>query len=100
MSKEQVREAVDRATKKFVDEGMIVEAGWVGYQMLVVPAGASKTQVTETKKAFFAGAHHLFASIMSILGPGGEVTDKDLDRMTAVSEELEKFAKELVENGR
>lgn len=50
------------------------------------------------RKAFFAGAQHLYASIMSFLEPGQEPTEKDEKRMEAIDKELrdyyEQFKKE------
>ena len=45
--------------------------------------------------AFMAGSQHLFASIMSILDPGDEPTEKDLKRMDLIAAELEVFRKEM-----
>jgi len=47
------------------------------------------------RKAFFMGAQHLYASIMGILEPGAEPTDKDLDRMGLIHNELEAFRMEV-----
>lgn len=90
-----IRETVQNVTEKLTDAGKIIQGGWLGYRLCVMPQTASEIQVSETRKAFFAGAQHLFASIMSILDPGSEPTEKDLQRMTLIHTELEAFEKEL-----
>jgi hypothetical protein len=47
--------------------------------------------------AFFAGAQHLFASIMVIMDPGAEPTAADLARMSQIHEELERFVRDYEE---
>lgn len=87
---------VEQITKKFADEGRLIEGGWQVMQMLVLPPTAPAIQVTEMRKAFFGGAQHLFASIMTVLDPDdGEPTANDLRRMELIHEELQGFAEEL-----
>jgi hypothetical protein len=45
--------------------------------------------------AFMAGAQHLFSSIMTILDPEAEPTERDLKRMDLIDQELEAFRKEM-----
>ncbi len=77
------------------DQGKIIEAGWVIYLHKVVPASAGPVQINETRLAFFAGAQHLFASIMTILEPGAEPTEKDMQRMDHINNELRAFGASL-----
>jgi hypothetical protein len=79
-------------TKALTDQGKLIEANWIGYRALVVPRGAGPVQVEECRRAFFAGAQALFASIMTVLDPGAEPTETDLKRMDAISDELRAFA--------
>jgi hypothetical protein len=44
---------------------------------------------------FFAGAQHLFSSIVTILDPGEEPTDADIHKMDLIDRELQKFAREF-----
>jgi hypothetical protein len=44
---------------------------------------------------FFAGAQHLFGSIMGIMDPGEEPTDADLRRMDQIDVELKTFIAEF-----
>jgi hypothetical protein len=49
----------------------------------------------EFSTTFCAGAQHLFGSIMSVLEPGDEPTDKDLQRMDLIHKELDAFIKDF-----
>jgi hypothetical protein len=87
------KKLIDSLTKKLVDDGLLIEAGWVGLKLASIPETAPQVQIDEMRNAFFAGAHHLFSSIMSFLDDGREPTDNDLRRMTQVHEELDRFIK-------
>ena len=52
-------------------------------------------QLHEMRLAFFAGAQHLFASIMSVLDPGSEPTDADMERMSNIDTELRAFIQDF-----
>jgi hypothetical protein len=82
-------------SRRLVDEGKLIEAGWVSLQIAAIPADAPLVQLDEMRNAFFAGAQHLFASIMSILEPGDEPTDNDLKRLSLINTELEKFLEDF-----
>jgi hypothetical protein len=82
---------VDALTKRLVDEGKLVEAGWVAYEKLVMHPDAPQLQRDECRIAFFAGAQHLFSSVLSFLDPGTEPTLKDLKRMSQLDTELRTF---------
>ena len=95
LNKQRVREIADKLSKSLTDEGRIIEGGWVGFCLAVTPKGQTMPQIQhdEMRKAFFAGAQHLFASILNILDPGSEPTDRDLRRMDLIHSELEEFGK-------
>lgn len=95
--KTDMRRIVDEMTKAATDSGNLIEAGWLALKIQAIPATASDVQIHEMRKAFFAGAQHLYASIMSILDGGSEPTDKDLKRMELIDTELRQFVKELKE---
>lgn len=86
-------EAVQRATQHMVDQGKLIEAGWVGYRMMVLPRDAPDIQISECRLAFFAGAQHVFASMLAMLEPDEEVTDADLARVEMIDMELREFLK-------
>lgn len=87
---------VDKVTRGLMDEGKIIQAGWNGLEMLVVSKDAPPEQRREMRMAFFAGAQHLFSSIIAALEEGDEEpTEPDLRRMDLIHKELEQFAAEF-----
>lgn len=95
MDKAQKQKLVAEISRKLTDDGKLIEAGWASFKMLCVAEDASRLQIEETRVAFFAGAHHLFASVMSIMDEDREPTEKDLERMSLIAAELQRFGKEL-----
>lgn len=81
--------------RKLADDGKLIDAGWVGLRKVWLPADAPPEQVTELRKAFMAGAAHLFTSIMNVLDDDREPTEADLRRMDQIDKELEAFGKTL-----
>lgn len=84
-------EKVNALAKAAADKGLLIEAGWLGMVGHTYPNGTTPEQFDQLRAAFFAGAQHLFASIMGILDPGQEPTDADLSRMTLIQHELDAF---------
>jgi hypothetical protein len=89
------RAYLERLSRELVDKGKLIEAGWVSLRLAALSDNAPPVQLNEMRMAFFAGAQHLFASIMTILDPGSEPTDADMVRMDKISDELEKFGHEF-----
>lgn len=85
------RAYLERQLRELTDKGKIIEAGWISLRIAAVPLDASPVQLEEMRNAFFAGAHHLFNSIMTILEPDAEPTDKDMERMSLINDELTAF---------
>lgn len=94
MNQEQ-KKAYEALLAKLADEGRVIEAGWIAYRYAVLPPEASEIQIAETYKAFYAGAQHLFSSILGFLGEGAEPSLKDLIRMNLVADELNAWAIEM-----
>ena len=80
-----------KLTKDLVDKGLLIEAGWQGLRIMAMPKDAPQIQIDEMRMAFFAGAQHLYSSIMSVMDEGTEPTDKDLQRMEQIHNELNRF---------
>jgi hypothetical protein len=80
-----------RLSRELTDQGKLIESGWIGLRLAVIQPDASELQLKEMRMAFFAGAQHLFSSIMTILEPGAEPTDKDLERLDLIDKELRAF---------
>ncbi len=84
-----------KLTEDLADNGKIIEGGWLGYKSMVLPPSAGEIQSKETRMAFYAGAAHLYASILCVLEPGNEPSARDLDRMQLIHIELENFNQEM-----
>lgn len=85
------RAFLERLSRELADQGKLIEAGWVGLRVACDLEDAPKVQLQEMRNAFFAGAQHLFYSIMTILEPDAEPTEKDLERMDLIDKELRAF---------
>lgn len=81
----------DALCRALADKGKLIEAGFIGFQFAVIPSDASPLQLEEMRMAFFAGAQHLFGSIMQILEPETEPSENDLKRMDSINTELNEF---------
>lgn len=89
------REYLRRFERELVDKGKLIEAGFVGLRLAAIPEDAGKTQLEEMRNAFFAGAQHLFASIMDVLDDDREPTNADLARMGLIQAELDVFIRDF-----
>ena len=85
------RAYLDRIVREFTDQGKLMEAGWIGLRIACRLEDAPALQLQEMRMAFFAGAQHLFGSIMSIMDPGEEPTEKDMERIDLIDRELKAF---------
>ena len=92
---EELRKVIVEATKKLADEGKVIEMGWVAFLVMTVPENASEAQKKDLRRAYFAGAQHLWGSIMLFLESGAEATPADLRRMDQINAELNEFVDEL-----
>lgn len=91
----QIHEVTDKLTKELVDQGRLIEAGWVSLRKFAIPKNASEEQLREMRMAFFAGAQHLWGAVNSIMEAGDEPTVADLQRMSKINDELEQFVAAL-----
>lgn len=87
----QFDDLVTGVAKKLADDGKLIEAGWVGLKMAAVAPDAPELQLREMRMSFFAGAAHLFQSIMSVLDDGDDATAGDMRKMTLIQQELDAF---------
>ena len=86
------RKAVlEKLSRDLADEGKLMEAGWISLRIATIDADAPQTQLDEMRMAFFAGAQHLFASILTVMEPGADPTEKDLRRISLIDAELREF---------
>jgi len=98
--KEIVRMVAETLTRDMMDQGKIIEAGWIALREVAIPKDASQAQLDDMRAAFFAGAAHLFSSIMSILEEGEDATAGDLRRLDLIHRELEQFEKQFLQRTR
>lgn len=89
------RKFLERFTKELIDQGKLIEAGWVGMRLACDLEDAPPSQLREMRMAFFAGAQHLMGSMMSALDPDAEPTADDLRRMDLIMRELDTFIAEF-----
>ena len=82
---------VQAATEYAIDNGKIIELGWLALRAGAIPSDAPQRQLDSMREAFFAGAQHLFASIMTALDPGHQPTERDMQRMNSIGMELHAF---------
>lgn len=86
---------LERLSRELTDQGKLIEAGWIGLRIAAIPLDASAAQLDEMRNAFFAGAQHLFGSIMTVMDPGVEPTEQDVVRISSIARELRGFIAEF-----
>ena len=91
-----VKQLADELARKLIDEGKLIEVGFVTLCSMAMRPDAPKDWREEARMVFFAGAQHVFGSIMSVLDPGEEPTDDDMRRMSLIQEELDRFRHQLM----
>jgi hypothetical protein len=84
---------LEQLSRDLTDQGKLIEAGWIGFRFSVFTGEAPPpAQLEEMRNVFFAGAQHLFSSIITILDPGDiEPTEADLQRMDLIATEIKAF---------
>lgn len=88
-------EFLKKLTVKLTDDGKLLEAGWVSLRLACGLVEAPADQLREMRMAFFAGAQHLFASIMTVMDEDEEPTEADMRRMEFIDAELRAFVREF-----
>lgn len=71
--------------------GGAVATQWRSYRANVMPGRIPAVQEIECKRAFYAGAHALFAEVIKA-AEAPETEDQQVARMDAIKSELEEFA--------
>jgi hypothetical protein len=91
------QEKIEGLTKELISKGHLIKAGWVGYVVAVYGKDglSNENQHDQLMQAFYAGAQHLFASIMNVLDPGDEITNEDLENIAMIHNELEQFIEQF-----
>lgn len=86
------RKFIDGISDRFIKDGVPIAGGWAVYLRTIMPKDAGPVQISETQKAFYAGAQHLYSMIMHGLTEGSEPTETDLNRMANIEAELADWA--------
>lgn len=89
------REFLVKLTRRLMDEGKLIEAGWVSLRLACIPLNAGPDQLREMRLAYMAGAQHLFSSVLGGLEDDSEPTATDMRRMALIHVELNAFGEEL-----
>lgn len=77
--------------RELIDQGKLIEAGWAVFADAVLPPGVSEAQKNDMMISFFAGAEHVFSTIINMLEEGEEPTAADLRRMDKIHAEIERW---------
>lgn len=94
-----IRSAVDGVTRAAADGGSLIELGWAAHcAVFPISVQCQPMMMQQLKTAYYAGAQHLYASIMgAALDPGRDETDGDLRRMAEIDAELNRWAAQMGE---
>lgn len=88
----KIREFAEKLTRQLMAEGKILEGGWAAFQLLMMHPKAGSAQINDMKIAYFAGAEHLWSSLMAGLDRDDqEPTAADERKMDLISKELDNF---------
>lgn len=93
----KLREVVKKLTNECMKQGKIIEAGWNSFRLMAIRKDTSQETLKSMRDIFFAGAQHLFASILCSLDEGQNPTMEDLDRMDKIDAELRAYIAQLKE---
>lgn len=89
------RAFLERLSRQLADEGKLIEAGWIALRVTTGLESAPKRQLEDMRTAYYAGAQHLFASIMAVMDEDREPTDDDMRRMDLINAELEAWTRAM-----
>jgi hypothetical protein len=73
----------------------LIETQWNDFRVKVIPKDAPPVQLSEMRRAFFAGAWAHYSIIMNSLDAGSEATDKDLVMMADLDAEMREFGERV-----
>jgi hypothetical protein len=74
----------------------LIASGWQDFRRLsLLPIGAGAVQTQECRRAFYAGAIHLFHSLLRQMDGEREPTEADLAVLDGVKAEIEGYVDDL-----
>jgi hypothetical protein len=89
------RKYFEDMTKKLIDQGQLLEAGWWACRLQLLQPGLNAPMLHDIHMVWMAACQHVFSSIFVSLDPGVEPTDVDMQRMTSLEREVEGYRKLL-----
>jgi hypothetical protein len=78
---------------------LTLAAAWAAFDATVFEGSVTSSSRTQARRVFYVGAQAILDILMAGLDQENEVTDGDVDRVEALSDELRRFAED-VEAGR
>jgi hypothetical protein len=81
----------DMIARELLNSGKLVNGGWEIFDRFILDPTAPAIQRDEMRKAFFAGAQHVFMCLHAGLDPDEEPTENDMKRMDLLETELTQF---------
>jgi hypothetical protein len=73
----------------------LIERGWLAYAERILPANAPEIQKIECRRAFYAGAVHLFGALNDEVGPDDVSEDQGLAVFDLLAAEIEQYVGDL-----
>lgn len=80
---------------KLLEQGKLIEAGWESLRATCISDGATEAALRNMRFCFYAGAHHVFASLWTSFDGEEEATDEDVARVEHLHDEMLRFQEEL-----
>jgi hypothetical protein len=91
------RSYLERLHLELIEQGRVIEAGWVALRLSFIPLDAGAHQLDEMKKAYMAGAQHMWATIHAASSDvGDEPTEADMRRMDNIAAEMQAYGDKLM----
>jgi hypothetical protein len=78
---------------------LTVAAAWAAFDAMVFDGSVTSASKTQARRVFYGGAQAILDILLAGLDPENKVTEGDVDRMEALSDELRRFGED-VEAGR
>jgi hypothetical protein len=78
---------------------LTLAAAWAAFDAMVFDGSVTGASKTQARRVFYAGAQSILDILLAGLDPENKVTEGDVDRMEALSDELRHFGED-VEAGR
>jgi len=96
--REMIREIAKKLSCELADQGRLTEGGWKAFETMFLPTAVNEDQRHDMRIAFFAGAQHIFHTMVSIAEEGTEATPNDLSRFQKLDDELTEFAEYMAKH--